>query len=106
MNFKFIKGIRLLFILAIGLDVSAEATEVKPLTESIARQLIQQAVNKDHIAPGIVIGFVDEQRSWVEAYGNCRADDTRYGINNLDDTALPYLCEGPARPSDLNEKQK
>jgi serine-type D-Ala-D-Ala carboxypeptidase/endopeptidase len=109
MAFNCIKRIWLFFILAIGLNNNLATAQLGPLAESAAMQIIQQAVDKDHIAPGIVIGFVDEQRSWVVAYGNCRASenkpvngDTLFEIGSITKVFTALLLQDMADHSELN----
>jgi hypothetical protein len=73
MQLKWIKGIFLFLFLLIVQDAPFAIAQIRPLTESYVKQRIQQAVDREHLAPGIVVGFVDEQGSWVEAYGKCRS---------------------------------
>jgi serine-type D-Ala-D-Ala carboxypeptidase/endopeptidase len=73
MRLKWIKWIWLFLLVLFVQNTHLAIAQVRLLTESFIKQRLQQAVDKEHLAPGIVAGFVDEQGSRVEAYGTCRS---------------------------------
>lgn len=126
LNPKWINRICIFVFLLIAQNTHFAKAQAQRLTESFIKQRLQQAVDKEHLAPGIVVGFIDEQGSRVEAYGTCRSGahkpvngDTLFEIGsitkiftalllqdmvdrgevNLDDPIGRYLPAGVQAPS-------